>query len=773
MDFRLIADNSSDLISVFDEKLKCVYVNHAMEKAIGICAQDLVDKTLHETGIPAHACNFLEKQIQQAFLIQDDIKIEIQMELCTKNGSKKWLWHSVPLKSSDNNILNVLLIGKDISDPKKDFSNYFVTEDCLNLNGTYEMHDICEIVEKEKVIRILEAVSLAASKFLQVDLSSENFIEILERLGKATHVSRVYIFQNEVEEDGTLLMSHKYEWVAPGIEPQIDNPFLQKLPYNAVAPRWKNLMEKRHYIAGLIKNFPPEEREPLAEQAIVSLAAVPIYVGKEWWGFIGFDECKRERIWSQVEMDALWIAADTIGAAILKQQIESQNRKSQKRLETVMEAVQTGVIIIDSDSHNIVDVNQVAIQLIGRKKDEIIGKLCYEFICPAKKGRCSLTDMKQIIDSSEHVLMTAKGEKIPILKKAVCVELDGMQRIVESFFDISNIKETERALMESEEKFKTLFMNANDAIYIYDYTQNKIMEVNTMASEMLGYTRDELLNKSPVELTLLEYASMLPERLKELQNKGSAIYETIYVDSAGNNIPVEVSCRIIDYKGKKAVLTVARDITERKMAEEVHKKEMLLKEIHHRVKNNLQVISSLLNLQARNFQDKKIRQAFAESQNRVRSMAIAHEKLYMSKDLENIDAADYIKKLADFLFHSYRVGTEKLSLEIDVEEMYLGIDTIIPMGLIVNELITNSLKYAFKPGENGLIKLSLKSNGNLLVLTISDNGKGIPENIDVFNAESLGMQIVVTLTEQLKGKLEFSRNDGTTFSIRFMKPCRN
>jgi len=133
-------------------------------------------------------------------------------------------------------------------------------------------------------------------------------------------------------------------------------------------------------------------------------------------------------------------------------------------------------------------------------------------------------------------------------------------------------------------------------------------------------------------------------------------------------------------------------------------------------------------------------------------MAIAHEKLYMSKDLENIDAADYIKKLADFLFHSYRVGTEKLSLEIDVEEMYLGIDTIIPMGLIVNELITNSLKYAFKPGENGLIKLSLKSNGNLLVLTISDNGKGIPENIDVFNAESLGMQIVVTLTEQLKGK---------------------
>ncbi|HML27191.1 MAG TPA: histidine kinase dimerization/phosphoacceptor domain -containing protein, partial [Methanomethylovorans sp.] len=176
---------------------------------------------------------------------------------------------------------------------------------------------------------------------------------------------------------------------------------------------------------------------------------------------------------------------------------------------------------------------------------------------------------------------------------------------------------------------------------------------------------------SPRDFNASEYAALLPERLQELKKKGKAIYETIYVNSAGKRIPVEISSRIIDYKSKKAILTVARDISERKIAEEAYKKEVLLKEIHHRVKNNLQVIASLLSLQSRKFQDRDVRLAFAESQNRIRSMAIAHEKLYMSKNLKNIDAADYIRNLANYLLYSYRTGTEKVNLEIDVDEIYL------------------------------------------------------------------------------------------------------
>lgn len=864
MDFRVVVDNSCDLVSVLDGQMKCLYVNQAMEKATGIQAHDLVDKPLQETGIPIHACALLKKQIQKAFLTGKDIEHEILMEFPIGSGLRSWSWRLIPDKGSDRKVLCVFLVGRDITEKKLSINDrslnasrsYALFENSLDIifetdkksaityishhvrkygfkeeelistnifeifvpedkdhasreylklqryggmaaitirlkdkkgkffwfecrcsrqedaNGTFLgisgiLKDITEHMEKEQVIRILEAVSIAASKFLQIGLSSEDFKEILEQLGRATNVSRVYIFQNETEGDSNLLMSHKYEWVARGIAPQIDNPFLQKLPYHSMAPRWEKIMKRGYHIEGLIKNFPDEERGSLGDQGIISLAAVPIYVGKEWWGFIGFDDCEREREWSLVEMDALWIAADTIGAAILKQQIESEIRKSQKRLETILEAVQAGVMIIDAESHTVVDANPVAVQLIGRGKAEIIGKICHEFMCVAEKGKCPLTDLKQVIDSSERVLVTAKDEKLPILKNAVYIELDGRQRIVESFLDISHIKEAERALMESEEKFKTLFMNANDAIYICNDMGDKIKEVNHIASEMLGYSRVELLGMSPRDFNASEYAALLPERLQELKKKGKAIYETIYVNSAGKRIPVEISSRIIDYKSKKAILTVARDISERKIAEEAYKKEVLLKEIHHRVKNNLQVIASLLSLQSRKFQDRDVRLAFAESQNRIRSMAIAHEKLYMSKNLKNIDAADYIRNLANYLLYSYRTGTEKVNLEIDVDEIYLDIDKIIPLGLIVNELITNSLKYAFDPGKEGLVSLSLKGCDSSLVLTISDNGNGIPENVDIFSTTSLGMQLVTTLTEQLKGKLEIDRCAGTTFILTF------
>jgi GAF domain-containing protein len=141
------------------------------------------------------------------------------------------------------------------------------------------------------------------------------FNEVLGQLGKATDVSRQYIFNNEIEEDGTLLMSQKYEWVAHGVAPQIDNPLLQRLPYRYAAPRWEKIMKRRYHIAGLIKDFPDEERESLGEQGILSLATVPIYVGKEWWGFIGFDDCKHEREWSMMKWLLLG-STDTIGAAI-------------------------------------------------------------------------------------------------------------------------------------------------------------------------------------------------------------------------------------------------------------------------------------------------------------------------------------------------------------------------------------------------------------------------------------------------------------------------
>ena len=199
-------------------------------------------------------------------------------------------------------------------------------------------------------------------------------------------------------------------------------------------------------------------------------------------------------------------------------------------------------------------------------------------------------------------------------------------------------------------------------------------------------------------------------------------------------------------------------------------KEVLLREIHHRVKNNMQVISSLLRLQSEYIKDKKYIEMLKESQNRIRSMAFIHEKLYQSKDLANIDFNRYIKSLTDDLFRSYGVSTDKIALKMDIESVSLGVDAAIPCGLIINELVSNSLKHAFPGGREGEIKIVLRrTDGKEIELLVSDDGVGIPEDLDFRNTESLGLQLVTGLSEdQLQGKIELNRAKGTEFRIRFI-----
>ena len=201
----------------------------------------------------------------------------------------------------------------------------------------------------------------------------------------------------------------------------------------------------------------------------------------------------------------------------------------------------------------------------------------------------------------------------------------------------------------------------------------------------------------------------------------------------------------------------------------LQEKELLLREIHHRVKNNLQVISSLLSLQSRTSKDEQAIEMAKESQNRIKVMALIHEKLYRSKDFANVEFNDYIKNLANDLFASYRVSASRISLKLEIEDLSLGIDTAIPTGLIINELVTNCLKYAFSKDNDGEIRISLRSlNDGQNELIVSDNGVGIPETLDIKNAESLGLRMITNLTERsLHGNVSINRNNGTEFKIIF------
>ena len=215
------------------------------------------------------------------------------------------------------------------------------------------------------------------------------------------------------------------------------------------------------------------------------------------------------------------------------------------------------------------------------------------------------------------------------------------------------------------------------------------------------------------------------------------------------------------------------EIAERKRAEEQIKaslgeKEVLLKEIHHRVKNNLQVVSSMLFLQSRSIKEEETVEMFQESRNRVRSMALVHERLYQSPDLARIDFAEYARNLTSYLFRSYGVHSNVIQLKVNVDDVFLSIDTAVPCGLILNELVSNSLKHAFPDGREGEIRIELGSDDdNRFTLMFGDNGVGFPEDLDFRNTESLGLQLVNNLVHQLEGTIELDRSGGTAFKITF------
>ncbi len=265
---------------------------------------------------------------------------------------------------------------------------------------------------------------------------------------------------------------------------------------------------------------------------------------------------------------------------------------------------------------------------------------------------------------------------------------------------------------------------------------------------------------------------MILKMLQKSLTEGWCFFEFRQRRLDGEEFPATVLLSKCELRDRTLIQVTMRDVTERKRAEELiraslKEKEILLKEIHHRVKNNMQIIISLLNLQTGSIKDKELLKIFSDSTNRIRAMALVHEKLYQSDDMAKIDFASYITTIAEDLHSNYTIGGNRPQLLIEADNIPLGIDQAIPCGLIVNELITNSLKYAFPEGiETGEIRVSLRHSGdNEATIIVRDNGIGLPGGIDAEKSSSLGLQLVKVLIDQVHGNYFIERNGGTVWSI--------
>jgi len=464
-----------------------------------------------------------------------------------------------------------------------------------------------------------------------------------------------------------------------------------------------------------------------------------------------------------------------------KKLMEEELKLSEKKFRILFEFAPEGYYIHDMKG-KLIDGNKAAEEIIGYKKEELIGQsllsldLLPKSQVPKATALLAETVLGKKVVNRELTLIRKDGKNIEIEISGFPVTIHGEKFVLGIMRDITERKRAEESLKQSEIKFRTIFESSNDAMFIM---QNDIfLDCNASTLKIFKCKRDYIIGKSPYQFS--------PEFQPDGRDSKSAALE--YINAAlkgepqffewnhcrldGSVFPTEVSLNRFVIGEETFIQASVRDISERKRAEEALKKslkekDVLIREIHHRVKNNLQIIHSLISLQQRGLEDKDAVKLFDETKGRVLVMARVHELLYRSDNLAEINFKEYIERMVSELLSGSDIRN-KVDLKLDIQNISMSIDTAIPCGLILNELITNSLKYAFKGMSSGSIYVSFsRDKNNTAKMVVKDTGIGMPENVDCKNPKSFGMTLINILTEQLEGTLQFNSENGTQFVITF------
>ncbi len=462
---------------------------------------------------------------------------------------------------------------------------------------------------------------------------------------------------------------------------------------------------------------------------------------------------------------------------------ELQLKKSEQHFRNVVESAADVIVTTDAEG-NILSYSDSMENIFGYSKEEIIGaKLT---VLMRDKYKNLFTDeIENFKSHAKHPYVRKTIKTTGLRKEGTEFPFEGSLSTWKStennYFtviirDITSREQVTEALSVSEEKYRAFFESDPDYAILID-SNGVIADVNQAAMQISGLSKEELVGKSFGDLNIFHDDELeLHQKIfsKVLRREKIVPYKTRIINKKGSVIWVLNSSTTITKDDKiNYVLVIGSDISELKNAEiklksSLNEKEVLLREIHHRVKNNLQIISSLLNLQEFYVKEDPIAvNVLKESRNRVLSMAMIHEMLYQSTNLSHINIPNYIRNLISNLVYSYGYNSNFKTV-LNVEEIMLNIETSIPVGLIISELVSNSLRHAFPHNQECKITLSLKFCNRGYNLVISDDGVGLPPKFDFRNVEStLGLKLVNSLVEQLDGSIELDKNLGTQFTIKF------
>jgi PAS domain S-box-containing protein len=483
------------------------------------------------------------------------------------------------------------------------------------------------------------------------------------------------------------------------------------------------------------------------------------------------------RFWASVVIRATRRPdGETDGFAMLLRDV-SERRRMEAQFSQVVEAVPNAMVMINR-AGLIEMVNAQAEGMFGYARAEMLGRpiellmpVRFQGAHPALHGAFFANPHPRLMGAGRELYAMRKdGSEFPVEIGLNPIETVQGTMVLSAIVDIS-------ARKRLEERCRRIVEAAPSAMVMVN-AEGCIDMVNAQTERMFGYKRSEMLGQ-PVEMLVPEqyrgtHAGLRRAFLEApLPRTNGLGRDLCALRKDGSEFPVEIGLNPIETEQGTMVLSAIVDISERKQRGDriqaaLREKEILLGEIHHRAKNNLQIVYSLLELQSARISDQSVLDMLRDSQNRVRSMALIHQTLYGSNDFAKVDFGRFLDHLVPILTASYSVNTEHVRLAVDVEQVELPIDAAVPCGLVVNELISNALKHAFLPGQVGEISITLKrQTANDVTLCVTDDGRGLSEQLELASTTTLGLQLVTLLTDQLGGELEIHRAHPTSFMLRF------
>lgn len=458
-----------------------------------------------------------------------------------------------------------------------------------------------------------------------------------------------------------------------------------------------------------------------------------------------------------------------------EKQADEALKMSEERLRHLVKFAPTGIAELDLQKSRFLSVNDVVCELSGYTQAELLTMGPLDLMTADSKTlylkrRKKALEGKPDFSNAEYTIKTKDGKEVVVLinSKVRLNETDKATTATVVLHDITERKRIEEALRQSEEKYYNFLNNLADGVFVLDRSWRYAF-MNNAALQLVKLSREEFLgNKIFDVFPGIENTTFFKAYENTMQTGQINNLEDSFPGPDGKKRYYQIRAAAVP----EGVIVVARDITVRRRAEEKLKeslteKEVLLKEIHHRVKNNMNLVNSLLKLQSMRIKDKNTRTMFKDTRNRVRSMALVHEKLYQSRDFARINISKYLRSMIVHLFRSYDINANDIKLNIDLQDTVLDITRAIPCGLIVNELVTNCLKHSFPEGKSGEIHVILGEKEGEHTLVVRDSGIGIPKDVNFEAPETLGLQVVSDLVDQLNGTIALKRGKGTTFKIQF------